>query len=65
MPPPSYPVDRDEQRRELEEAKRHGQVILDEVKAIRSEAVKANTQVKKTLRENHFADLMMRAMESR
>lgn len=69
-PMPASPTDRvqetlDQRRREAEYANIQGDITLDEVRKIREESKKVNQAVRKTLRENHFADLMMRALESK
>lgn len=67
MPPPTNYVQEalEARRKEAEEANAQGDVSLAEAKRIRIESHVIHTQVKKTLRENHFADLMLRALEPR
>lgn len=54
-----------EHRREAEYANIQGDISLEEVRRIREESKEVHQEVKRTLKENHFADLMMRALESR
>lgn len=55
----------DEQRKEAEYANIQGDISLEEVRRIRQESKEVHREVRRTLKENHFADLMMRALESR
>lgn len=66
MPPNENAViDIEQQRIEAQEANDKADCDLAEVRRIRSESQEIHKQVKRTLKENHFADLMLRALENR